>query len=812
MTTVPDDTEGMDRSNEQPKRVIIPPGYEALISGLPVAVYICNADGYLEVFNEALVKLWGYRPIPGLDMWWGKGIYNKEGILLPASETPMGITLREKRSVSFEVAFQRPDGSMRSVVSNPQPLLDSEGRLIGGINTIIDITPQVEQLKKNELQFAENLKESNERIEAILEFAPDAVVTIDRDGIIISWNPEAETLFGWTEKEVLGSTLTGTIIPERYREQHRKGISRYLATGEGPVINKPIEISALNKQQHEFPVELKISATRVKEGYIFIGFIRDIRVRKAAEENVLNKTIQLEEAQQLAHIGSWEWDVKENKITWSDELYRIFGAVPQEFEATYESFLNYIHPDDKNYVNGIVQKAFADHQPFAFFHKTQPKTGMLRVVSATGKVHTDSEGNIIKMSGTSQDVTDQKRYEEDLKEGEERFSKIFDHNPIAMTLSDIGTNKIRYANDLFCSSFGYHREEVIGYTSEELNLIAPEEYNRVIGLVLESLKESRSIKEIRSLPAEETEQLLLTLRQSEVMKEFEVMYSRKNGETFPALVSFEVIRSGTNKFTVTSYFDISERKKSENLLKAQNVKLEKANRELNSFAYISSHDLQEPLRKIQTFADLIIERELHTLSESGRQYFEKIQLAARRMRTLINDLLEYSRTTDKSTGFEKTALNDVFDRVKEEMQEELKEKNGLLERNELCEAIVIPFQFRQLMHNLISNSLKFSKPGISPHITVTGSVIKNGNSEKPFLENGSYYHINVSDNGIGFDPEYKDKIFDIFQRLHVTEDYRGTGIGLAIVKKIVDNHNGFITAEGEPGKGARFDIYLPVGS
>ena len=181
------------------------------------------------------------------------------------------------------------------------------------------------------------------------------------------------------------------------------------------------------------------------------------------------------------------------------------------------------------------------------------------------------------------------------------------------------------------------------------------------------------------------------------------------------------------------------------------------------------------------------------------------------MRTLINDLLEYSRTTDKSSGFEKTDLNAIVDHVKEELQEELKDKKASLERNELSEAIVIPFQFRQLMYNLISNSLKFSKPGVPPHITVTGSAIKDGKTVQPFLEKGGYYHINVSDNGIGFDPEYKDRIFDIFQRLHVTEEYRGTGIGLAIVKKIVDNHNGFITAEGEPGKGARFNIYLPVG-
>ncbi|MEJ7610857.1 MAG: PAS domain S-box protein [Ferruginibacter sp.] len=785
--------------------------YRNLVNGLPVAVYTCDAEGVIQLYNEALVKLWGFRPVIGKDMWWGLGkIFTGAGTPLPLDECPMAIALREGISVSFEIVFERPDGSRRIVLSNPQPILDAGGKVKGAINTLVDITPQVETLKTSEARFADDISESNARMKTILQYAPDAIVSIDEKGMIVNWNPEAETMFGWTENEVLGVELTDTIIPERYREQHRKGIQHFLRTGEGPAINRPLVLSALNKQLDEFPIELKVSATKVKDNYIFISFIRDIRVRKEAEETILNKTIQLEEAQQLAHIGSWEWDVKTNKVTWSDELYRIFGAVPQEFEATYESFLEYIHPDDREYVNGIVQKAFEDRQPFTFFHKICCSDESPGVISATGKVHTDMDGNIIKMTGTAQDVTAQKRYEKQLEESEERFTKIFDRNPIAMTLSEVGTNKIRYANDLFCSAFGYTREEVIGYSSEELNLMAPDEYNRVVAVILDSLKESRSISELQTLSPEESEELLLALRQSDVMKGFEVMYSRKNGETFPALVSFEVIRSGTNRFTVTSYFDISERKKSENLLKEQNIKLEKVNRELNSFAYISSHDLQEPLRKIQTFADLIRERDHEALSEKGKLYFERIQLAARRMRTLINDLLDYSRTTDRTTGFEQTDLNSVIDRVKEELKDELTEKNAQLDRNELGEALIIPFQFRQLMHNLVSNSLKFSKPGIPPRIMITGNRIQSGIQDQPFLGPGSYCHISVSDNGIGFDPEYKDRIFDIFQRLHGKEEFLGTGIGLAIVKKIVDNHNGFITAEGEEQKGAKFDIYLPL--
>ena len=264
------------------------------------------------------------------------------------------------------------------------------------------------QLKKN----IQHIKESEEQITTIFMNAPDGVITINEKGIILTWNPQAETLFGWKEKEVLGKTLTEIIIPERYREQHEKGMQHFLKTGDGPVLNKAIEVSALKKNANEFPVELKISASKTNGQHIFIGFIRDITERKTNEAEIKKRTQQLIEAQQLAHIGSWEWDIKTNKIEWSDELYRIFGLEPQEFEANYETFLKYIHPEDKEYVNNIIQQAYKDHKSFSFFHRIILRDGTLRTLSGKGNVFADSNGNIIRMTGTAQDITKQKQAEE----------------------------------------------------------------------------------------------------------------------------------------------------------------------------------------------------------------------------------------------------------------------------------------------------------------------------------------------------------------------------------------------------------------
>ena len=261
------------------------------------------------------------------------------------------------------------------------------------------------------------------------------------------------------------------------------------------------------------------------------------------------------------------------------------------------------------------------------------------------------------------------------------------------------------------------------------------------------------------------------------------------------------------------------------LLQEKNQELAQMNKELESFAYISSHDLQEPLRKIQTFASRVLETEYTALSDKGKDYFHRMQDSARRMQTLIQDLLSYSRTANVERKFEKTNLNKVVEEVKNDFEEIIHEKNATIEAHDLCEASIIPFQFHQMMFNLIGNSLKFSNPGKPPHIIIKseiakGSKFQNEDPALPTAQAGltagrlsskkNYCHITISDNGIGFEPQYKDKIFEVFQRLYGRDEYPGTGIGLSIVKKIVENHNGIITATGELNKGATFDIYIPA--
>ncbi len=246
-------------------------------------------------------------------------------------------------------------------------------------------------------------------------------------------------------------------------------------------------------------------------------------------------------------------------------------------------------------------------------------------------------------------------------------------------------------------------------------------------------------------------------------------------------------------------------------LDKRNLELLNLNKELQAFAYVSSHDLQEPLRKLQTFSGMILEKENQNLSDKGKKYLSLMQRETVRMRQLIQDLLAFSSISADERVFEKMELNSIIEEVKKDFKEEIEEKQAVIEVKGICDVSIIHFQFRQLMHNLIGNALKYSSQERPPHIKISSRNVK---SEDLNIEGLSprkkYCHITFSDNGIGFEQKFSTKIFEVLQKLHGKEKYPGTGIGLAIVKKIIDHHNGVITATGEPNIGATFNIYIPT--
>lgn len=515
------------------------------------------------------------------------------------------------------------------------------------------------ELEKRVEDRTAQLRERNRFIETLFDAVEDLMAVFDKEGNYISVNKKMEEIYGVKRDDIIGKNILD-IFPSVRNSEMLANLQKAIA-GE-TVHHMAYRSRVTNRYYENFYIPLKDDRQEIY-GVLVIGH-DNTPVLEAAEKIEIVNT-RLTEAQRLAHIGNWEWDIGKDKIVWSDELYRIYGLIPGELEPSFENYLAYVHPDDKDLVNKTVQDASQNHQPFHFYHRIVRLDGTIRILHGRGEVYLDKNRQPLSMAGTAQDVTE-------LKQAEDEIRKITD--------------------------------ELIRYNKE----------------------------------------------------------------------------------------------------------LEQTNKELESFTFVASHDLQEPIRKIKIFLSLIIEKEKEILSETSKDYMERTIRAAAQMQTLINDLLLYSRTTSSPEHFKKTDLNIILHNVMHELKEMIDEKQASVEADHLPGLNVIPFQVHQFFTNMLSNSLKFSAEGIEPVIKINAGIADQSSVE---LLNGyankKYHRITITDNGIGFDSKYNEKIFDLFQRLHNRNKYRGTGIGLSICKKIIENHDGFITARGEPGKGAVFTIYLP---
>ena len=262
----------------------------------------------------------------------------------------------------------------------------------------------------------------------------------------------------------------------------------------------------------------------------------------------------------------------------------------------------------------------------------------------------------------------------------------------------------------------------------------------------------------------------------------------------------------TDGGTIATYQDITETEKNASMMFLYTQKLEHSNRELADFAYVASHDLQEPLRKIEAFGERLVNKYSSILPDDGKMFVDRMQNAAGRMRKLINDLLSYSRVTTDAKAFQKVSLTKVLTEVMSDLQIRIEETHAVIEHGELPTIECEPMQMRQLLQNLLGNALKFRRPDVLPLITVSAEFVrKDDNNPAP-----SHVVLKISDNGIGFDNQFKEQIFTIFQRLHSRTEYEGTGIGLATVRKIVERHSGTIDADGQLNIGATFRVTLPL--
>jgi two-component system, LuxR family, sensor kinase FixL len=375
-------------------------------------------------------------------------------------------------------------------------------------------------------------------------------------------------------------------------------------------------------------------------------------------------------------------------------------------------------------------------------------------------------------------LLDRQILEQRLHESERHFRSWFEDAPIACHEVD-RDGVVLCVNQAECELFGFRPEEMLGRPIWDF--MAAEDREKTKAGLLERIASNQPLAPL------------------------EREYKRRDGSSVVMEIHQKRIRDAAGNATGLRTFllDITQRKRAEQTLSEQADKLARSNGELEQFAYVASHDLQEPLRKIQAFGDRLKTKYDTTLGPEGLDYLTRMQNAAARMQALIQDLLSLSRVASNTKPFTAVDLGDVVRVVVSDLEVRVHERNGRVEAADLPVVFGDRGQLAQLFQNLIGNGLKFQKPGESPVVNVWSEAITASEGS------GAGWRITVEDNGIGFDEKYRDRIFQIFQRLHGRNEYEGTGIGLAICRKIVERHGGAIAAHSSPGAGAKFVITLP---
>ncbi len=512
-----------------------------------------------------------------------------------------------------------------------------------------------------------------------------------------------------------------------------------------------------------------------------IGTCLDITDLKEANHKLEQNEALLRETEAISHNGSFEWIAETNHLLCSDELYQIHGMLPQSVSIDINLYQTFIHPEDIARCEKTLQKALLKRKRFVLEYRVIKPNNEVRFIYATAKILVNQANQIQKVIGNLQDITELKNTAILLEKTESIYRTIASNVPDSAVLMFDKNYFVILAEGPILDQLSYKVPIKVGL---HINEIYEEQECALVKNLLESAFKGKEYQFIKEYPNR---------------KIFLIDYKPvKNavGEIFNVMM---VMHNITNIKTVQKNL---ERKVEE---------LNRSNKDLEQFAYVASHDLQEPLRKIRSFGDRLTSKLSNQITEEGLDYIRRMQNASERMQVLIDDLLTFSRITRKGENFVDVDLKIHIQKIIEDLEFTIEKKNAKINLEVAHSIKAIPGQIRQLFQNIISNALKFTKQDTQPVITIKSIILKGvAIGIETLNQEADYCIINVIDNGIGFDEQYADKIFELFQRLHTRNEFQGTGIGLAVCKKIVDNHNGVITVNSKLNIGTTFNIILPL--
>ena len=720
--------------------------FREMMEALPVAIYTTDAEGRLTYFNPAAVKLSGRVPELGTDHWcvtWR--IFLPDGTPLPHDQCPMAIALKGGEvPTGIECIAERPDGSRFWFTPCPAVLRDAEGRIIGGINLLIDITGR----KNAEIQ-------AHEQFRAIVETTPECVKVVAPDGTLLFMNSPGLTMVGASSAEdVTGRNVYDLIAPEdraRFREFNER-----VCQGE----KASLEFDIVGLQGTRCQMETHAAPLRHVDGTIAqLAITRNVTDRKQAERAALLLSAIVDSSDD-AIISK---DLNGIITSWNKSAERIFGYTAAAAIGRPVTIL--IPLDRLDEEPKILARLRNGERVDHFETVRRRKDGTLFDISLTISPVKNAHGTIVGASKIARDISERKRAEAELLASEARFRQLADTMPqIVWTARPDGY--LDYYNERWYEFTGLARG-IHGDASWE-GILHPDDALRCRETWYHAVGSGKPYN-----------------------IEYRFWDRRELGWRWFIGRALPVRNSEGN---IVKWFgsctDIDDQKRVEDDLR-------RANQDLEQFAFSASHDLQEPLRGIKLYSELLASTYGERLDNQALEFLGYMRSGATRLEMLVRDLLSYTQVTKFEKSVEPGDAAEALTLALANLAGIISETGAQITAGPLPSLRVHGTHLQQLFQNLIGNAIKYRRPDRPPMVHVTSD-----------RQDGGWIFA-VSDNGIGIAPEYRENIFGLFKRLHNSDEYSGTGIGLAICKRIVDRYQGRIWVESEPGSGSTFRFTLP---
>ena len=619
-------------------------------------------------------------------------------------------------------------------------------------------------------QSEEELRAADERFRAVTGSTRDGIVSADVNGRIIFWNAGAEAMFGRTAADALGRPLTD-LMPERYRDAHRAGMARFLADGEGRLMGSTVELEGLKADGSEFPLELSLGSWSQSGQRCFTGVVRDLTDRVRARSALREAEERFAGAFEGAAVGLMLAAPDGTLLRANRALCELTGR--PEDELCGRAFDELLQPDDRGADDaGLAAMVAGKTQRMATERRFLTADGDTRIVRINRSLIRRPDGTPLHFVGQIEDITERRRMLEALTFSEARYKGLIAHLP----------------------------DSTVHLFDHDLRLLLSEgERMRAHGFDPAAL-EGRLLEEV--LPPEGFARLAPEYRAALAgePRTFDLDAPDLLGGTATYWVQIAPLHDDVGRIIggIAVSRDITARRVAERGLEERARELERSNAELEQFAYVASHDLSEPLRMVSSYLQLLRRRYHGKLDSDADEFIDFAVDGAGRMRDLIDDLLTYSRAGRGDHPLSPVDSRVVAERVAERVRVHEDAREARVSIGPLPTVLGDEQGLGQLFQNLIGNAVKFVPDDRRPEVEVSAQRA------------GDVWRFEVADNGIGLEPAYAERIFRMFQRLHTRDDYPGTGIGLAIAKKVVERHGGTIWAEPRPEGGSRFRFTLPA--